>query len=61
MNEKFCISIQISLKFVFKCSIDRRQTITWTNDEPVYLKIYVAPGGDELFGSENEQLQCHRS
>ena len=25
-----------------------RQAITWTNDDPVHLRIYAALGGDEL-------------
>ena len=58
MNEKFCISIGISLKFVPEGPIDNtsalipamalRQAITWTNAEPVHRRIYAALGGDEL-------------
>ena len=59
VNEKFCILIQISLKFVPKWQYvsiglgnglapNRRQAITWTNDDLVHWCIYVALGGDEL-------------
>ena len=62
MNEKFCVSNRILLKFIPKCPIDnewefdpgnglapnRRQAITWTNAGPVYWRIYVSLGGDEL-------------
>ena len=62
LNEKNCISIWISLKFVSKGPIDdkpalvqinglapnRRQAIIWTNAYPVHRGIYVALGGDEL-------------
>ena len=27
---------------------NRQQAITWTNDDPVYWRIYAALGGDEL-------------
>ena len=61
MNEKFCILIKISLKFVPKGPINnnpsigldnvlapnRRQTIIWTNADPIHWRIF-APGGDEL-------------
>ena len=51
-NEKFCILINISLKFVPKCPIDldnglalkRRQEIIWTNADPIYWRIYAALG-----------------
>ena len=53
MNEKFCISIQISLKFVPKDPIDnnpalapnRRQAIIWTNADRIHWRIYAALGG----------------
>ena len=58
MNEKFCILINISLKFVPKGPIDKpsidglapkkRKAIIWTNADPVHLRIYVALGEDEL-------------
>ena len=60
MNEKFYILIWISLKCVPKCPIDNKsalvqvmapnrwQAIIWTNADPVYRRIYVALGGDEL-------------
>ena len=62
MNEKICILIQISLKFVSKGLIEnktalvtdnglapnRRQHIIWTNANPIHWRIYVAVGGDEL-------------
>ena len=59
MNEKFCILIKISLKFVPKGPIDinpgfglddglaphRRQAIIWTNADPIHWRIYAALGG----------------
>ena len=62
INEKFYISIRISLKFVPKGPVDkkikigsvnglapnRRQAITWTNADPAHRRIYTALGGDEL-------------
>ena len=58
VNEKFCILIKISLKFVPKCPIDNnpalvevmawRQATIWTNTDPFNWRIYVALGGDEL-------------
>ena len=62
LNENSGILIQISLKFVPKSPFDNkpalvqlmgshqtgRQAITWTNDDPVHWRIYMAPGGDEL-------------
>ena len=53
MNEKFCISIQISLKFVPKDPIDnnpalapnRRQAIIWTIADRIHWRIYAALGG----------------
>ena len=54
MNEKFCILIQISLKFVPKGLIDnkaalvqamgllnRQQSITWMNGDLVHWCIYI--------------------
>ena len=65
LNERFCILIQISLKFVPKGPIDkkvsvgsgnglaptRRQAITWTNTEPFHWRIYAALGGYALIKS----------
>ena len=62
MNEKFCILIKISLKFVPKGPIhnnpafgldngmapNRHQAFIWTNADPVHWRIYEALGGDEL-------------
>ena len=62
VNEKFCILIKISLKFVPKGSIDNNpafgldnglapnkwQDIIWTNAYSVHWHIYAALGGDEL-------------
>ena len=56
MNEKFCILIKFSRKFVPKGLIEnksvlapnRRQAITWTKAGPVHWCIYGALGGDEL-------------
>ena len=62
VNEKFCILIKISLKFVPKDPIDkknsigldnglapnRRQAIIWTYADPIHWRIYVALGADEL-------------
>ena len=61
LNGKFCILIQISLKFVPNGLIDnvnigsgkgltpiRWQAITWTNDESVHWRKYAAQGRDEL-------------
>ena len=51
MNEKFCILINISLKFVPKVKGSNeqwRQAIIWTNADTVYWRIYSALGGDEL-------------
>ena len=54
LNEKFCILIQISLKFVHKCLIDinigsgnglvpnKWQAITWSNADPFHWRIYLA-------------------
>ena len=59
MNEKFCISIRVSLKFVPKGPTDnksamvqvmanRHQAITRTNADPVHWCIYAVLVGDEL-------------
>ena len=62
LNEKFCILVKISLKFVSRGPIDnkpnigsnnglvpkRRQAIIWTNADPINRRIYPALGGDEL-------------
>ena len=58
MNEKFCILIKISLKFVPKGPIDNspalveiiawHQAIISTNADPIHRHIYAALGGDEL-------------
>ena len=62
MTENVCILIRISLKFVLKDLIDnmscissgnglapnRRQAITWTDDDPIHWRIYAALVGDEL-------------
>ena len=58
-NENGWILIKISLKFVPNGQIDRSailvlvmawswQAITWTNADPVYQRVYMALGGDEL-------------
>ena len=58
VNINSCISINISQKFVPKGEVNnipalvrimaRRQAIIWTNTDPVHLRIYATPGGDEL-------------
>ena len=63
LNENGRIPTQISLKFIPKSPVDnklaylgsgnslapnRRQAITWTNDDQVHLRIYATLGGDEL-------------
>ena len=57
VNEKFCISIQISLNFVPRGAIYNKpalvqvmacRLIAWTNAIPVHWRIYAAPGGDGL-------------
>ena len=61
MNEKLCISIKFSLKFIPEGLIDnklalvqvmlapnRRQAITWTKADLVHQRIYAARGGDDL-------------
>ena len=63
VNDKFCILVKISLKFVPKGPIDnnpttggsdnglapnRRQAIIWTNADPIHWRIKAALGGDEL-------------
>ena len=37
-------------------ALNRRQAITWTNADPVRLRIHVAPGGDDLM-----QKRCNSS
>ena len=54
MNEKFCILIQMSSKFVSKGLIDngldnglvliRRQAIIWTNVGQIHWRIYAVLG-----------------
>ena len=54
MNEKLCILIQISLKFVRRSPKDNKpallhvlswwQVITWANHDPVHWRIYAALG-----------------
>ena len=79
LNENDGISIQISLKFVprspiaNKAGIDsgnglapnKRQAVTWTNDDPVHWRIYVALGRDELtpcrLGDMGANLKIHVS
>ena len=59
MNEKLCVVIRISLKFVSNGPIDkknisldnglasnRRQAIISTNADPVHSRIYPALGGE---------------
>ena len=52
MNDKNCISIQISLKFGPEGPLDNKSMLVkvtaWTNVDPVHWRIYVALGGDEL-------------
>ena len=61
-NGKFCILIEISLKFVPKGPLDNNpalvQIMAWrrvgdnplslTNADPIYWRIYASLGGDEL-------------
>ena len=61
VNEKSCILIEISLRFVPKDKVEkqhstgsdsglapnRRQAIIWTNAGPIHWRIYAALGGDE--------------
>ena len=59
LNENDRIPIQISLKYIPRSPIDskqalvqvmavnRRQAITWTNDDPGHWCIYATLGGDE--------------
>ena len=47
LNENDKIPNQISLKLI-PMARNRRQAITWTNDDPVHWRIYAALGGDEL-------------
>ena len=55
MNEKFCILIEIVLKFVPKAPIDNKPAlvlmmawhrigIIWTNADTIHWRIYVALG-----------------
>ena len=64
INEKFCIFIKISWKFVHKGLIDNNpalvqiiawhwigdKPIMWTNVDPILWRIYVALRGDESNG-----------
>ena len=71
MNEKFCILIQISLKFVTKDPIKnipayigsdnglgqiRQQAIIWTIAHPIHWCIYATLGWDELNKSDEFSL-----
>ena len=53
VNEKFCILITISLKFVPKGPIDNNIALAWrriaimNNADPIHWHIYAALGGDE--------------
>ena len=61
MNEKFCILIQIPLKFIPKGPIDNNPALVhimawhrtgdWNNADPGHWHIYAALGGDELMKS----------
>ena len=58
LKENDRIPVQISFNYAPRSPIDnkpalvqvmaRRQTITWTNDDPVQWRIYAAIGEDEL-------------
>ena len=57
INEKFCISIRISLKLGSLGSNigsgnglapNRRQAITWSNADPIPWRVYAALGRDKL-------------
>ena len=53
LNGNYKIPIQISLKLDPRSLIDNksalfRQANTWTNDDPVYWRIYAAVGGGEF-------------
>ena len=57
MNEKICILIEISIKFVHKgpsigldngLVLNRCQSIIWTNADPIHWRIYAALGLNEL-------------
>ena len=62
VNENVRIAIQISLKFVPNGPIANKSALvqimamhrlgdksfTWSNDDPVYRRICVAPAGDEV-------------
>ena len=51
VNQKFCILIKISLKFVPYGPVDNKSTLVqvmaniWTNADPVHRRIYSALGG----------------
>ena len=71
VNDKLCIVIKISLKFVLKGSVDnypiigldnglvpnRQQAIIWTNADSIHWCIYSALGGDELKYQVNSAVQ----
>ena len=75
LNENDRIPIQISLKYVPRSPIEnksalvqvmawrrtpnRRQAITWTNDDPVHLRIYAALAGVELKMSGNSMAALY--
>ena len=52
LDEKFCVSMQISLKFVLKCPVNnktnRRQAIISTNADPIHTHIFAALGEEWL-------------
>ena len=64
VNDKFCILIKLSLKFVPKIPIDnnpafglhnvltpnRRQVIIWTNADPINWRMYAVLGENEFRG-----------
>ena len=68
LNEKFCILIKISLKFIPKGPIDNnpsigsdnglapnmRQVINWTNADLIHWRIYAALGGNQLTSKRTE-------
>ena len=63
LNENDRIPIRIQLKFVPKCPIDnkpalvqvmalaptRRQTVIWTNADPVHWRMYAVLGEDHVY------------
>ena len=75
MNEKFCILIPISLKFLPKGPIDNKSTpvqvmawrragdksLPWTSADPVPWRIYVALGGDVKLWTHKGHPMPHRS